>query len=181
MAVTTPLAAAAGDRLVFDVRVGNECGGERSVSLLYGSVGRSSHVELLGASAQRPRRPRAPTTTTTLPPTCLDAATGLAAVRCRLEAMDTIIRATSPASLGGVRFAGAALASRGPRAHLRPRRRADRGDAAPAPQGRRQLVRFAAQLARGRGNGRVAPEPGDALGSLAQGATSGLETLLGGS
>jgi hypothetical protein len=180
MAIATPLAAAPGDRLVFDVRVGNDCGGERSVFLLYASVGRASHLELLPVGVTTTTT-TSTTTTTTLPPTCLDVATGLAGVRCRLEAMDGIIRATSPASLGGARFA-ARLSGRVDRA-LTFVRGAELIEATPRRlrKGRRQLVRFTTQLGRGRGDGRVAPDPGDTLGSLAQGATSGLESLLGGS
>lgn len=183
----TPSAALdvpAGDRLVFDVSVRNECGGDRTVSILYDSLGRPSRVELLmpGASTTTTTTVTSTTTTSTstLPPTCLETATGLAAVRCRLEAMDAIVRGTSPASLGGAAFAGR-LARRIDRT-LTFVRAAELVDATPRriSRARRQLARVTAQLARGRSTGRVAPEVGDPLGSLAQGATAGLASFTAG-
>lgn len=179
MAVANPLAAAAGDRLVFDVRVANECGGERSVYLLYDSAGRPSHIELVVVGATTTTTTSS-TTTTTLAPTCLQSATGLEAVRCRLETMDSILRTTSPASLGGTNF------------KARLGRRVDRalgfvrGAELIGPtksrlrRGRKELKRFSAQLHRGRGDGRVATDPGAMLGALAHEAASGLQSLLGG-
>ena len=179
MAVSAGLVVPAGDRLVFDVRVANECGGERNVSALYDSIGRASRLELVVPGVTTTTTTTS-TTTTTLPVTCLDTATGIAAVRCRLEAMDAIIRGSSPASLGGPVFAGR-LARRIDRA-LTFVRAAELVEATPRRlrKARRQLLRFGAQLARGRSTGRVAPEVGDPLGSLAQGATAGLQTLATG-
>jgi hypothetical protein len=177
MTVSDGLVVPSGDRLVFDVRVANECGGERNVSVLYDSLGRASRLELVVSGATTTTTTTT-TSTTTLPATCLDTATGIAAVRCRLEAMDVIVRGSSPASLGGAVFAGR-LARRIDRA-LTFVRAAELVEATPRRlrKARRQLVRFGAQLARGRSTGRVAPEVGDPLGSLAQGATSGLSALV---
>ena len=179
MAISDGLVVPAGDRLVFDVRVGNECGGERNVSVLYDSFGRASRLELVVAGATTTTTTTT-STTTTLPATCLDTATGIAAVRCRLEAMDAIVRGSSPASLGGPVVAGR-LSRRIDRA-LPFVRAAELVEATPRRlrKARRQLVRFTTQLARGRSTGRVAPEVGDPLGSLAQGATAGLQALVGG-
>jgi hypothetical protein len=179
MAIADGLVVPSGDRLVFDVRVANECGGERNVSVLYDSLGRPSRLELV-VSGVTTTTTTSTSSTTTLPATCLDTATGIAAVRCRLEAMDTIVRGTSPASLGGVVFAGR-LARKIDRA-LTFVRAAELVEATPRRlrKARRQLVRFAVQLGRGRSTGRVAPEVGDPLGSLAQGATAGLQILVGG-
>jgi len=186
MLLSDALVAGTGDRLVFDVRVANHCGGARSVSILYDSVGRASAVELYAPGATTSITTTTvvdgttSTTTSTLPPTCLETAVGLAAVRCRLEAMDAIIRASSPASLGGPRFAGR-LSRRVSRA-LTFVRAAELVEATPRRirKGRRQIARFGAQLARGRGDGRVAPAVGDPLGSLAQGAMAGLDSILAG-
>jgi hypothetical protein len=163
MAVSDGLVVPAGDRLVFDVRVANECGGERNVSVLYDSLGRASRLELVVPGVTTTTTTSS-TTTTTLPVTCLDTATGIAAVRCRLEAMDAIVRGTSPASLGGPAFAGR-LARRIDRALTFVRRRARRGDAATASQGAApaRAVRRAARArpldgsgrARGRGSARL--------------------------
>ena len=173
MAIADPLVAATGDRLVFHVRVANDCGGERNVSLMFDSFGRASRLELLVPGVTTTTT----STTTTLPVTCLDNAAGLAAVRCRLEAMDTILRHTSPALLGGVHFTD------------RLSRRVDRAltfvrasELQPTPRrlrkGRHQLSRFSSQLSRGRADGRVAPEVGDTLGALAEGATTSLEAFI---
>ena len=179
MALADQLVAAAGDRLVFQVRVANLCGGDRNVSVLYDSVGRASRVEMIVSGATTTTT-TSTTTTTTVPPTCLDTATGIAGVRCRLEAMDAVVRGASPASLGGTRFAGR-LSRRIDRA-LTFVRAAELVEATPRRlrKVRRQVGRFLAQLARGRGNGRVAPEVGDPLATLAQGASSGLDALLAG-
>ncbi len=183
----TPSAAVdvpAGDRLVFDVSVRNECGGDRTVSILYDSLGRPSRVELLmpGETTTTTTTVSSTTTssTTTLPPTCLETATGLAAVRCRLEAMDGIVRGTSPASLGGAGFAGR-LERRIDRT-LTFVRAAELVDATPRRlrKARHQLARVTAQLARGRATGRMAPEVGDPLGSLAQDATTRLASFVAG-
>jgi len=177
MAVAKQTLASAGERIVFQVRVGNECGGERSVAVLYGSVGRASRVELLLPGVTT-TTVTTTTTTTTLPATCLETATGLAGVRCRLETMDAILRATSPADLGGARFRN------------RLGRRVERALAfvrsaelvAPTPRrlkrARRQLARLTRLLDKGRADGRVASEVGATLVSLAEGATSGLDGLL---
>lgn len=179
LAVTDPLLASVGDRLVFEVRVGNQCGGERNVSILYGSVGRASRVEVLPSGVTTTSTTTS-TTTTTLPPSCLGTTTGLPAVRCRLEAMDAIVRSTSPASLGGARF------------RRRLERRIDRGLTyvraaeliAPSrrrlARARRQLVRFARLIARGEGDGRVATEPGAVLDALAREGTTELDAMLAG-
>jgi len=69
--------------LVFDVRVQNQCGGERRVSILYDSIGRASAVELYAPGATTSTTVTTTTTvagntttTATLPPTCLETATG---------------------------------------------------------------------------------------------------------
>jgi hypothetical protein len=180
MSVSTAMVAAQGDRLVFDVRVSNECGGERNVAVLYDSVGRASRVELVPEGVTTTTTSTT-STTTTLPATCLDTATGIAGVRCRLEAMDAILRGASPAALGGPRFANR-LSHRVDRA-LTFVRAAELVEATPRRlrKGRRQITRFLAQLARGRSTGRVAPELGEPLVSLAQGAGGGLDALLVGS
>ena len=171
LVIDDPLVAATGDRIVFHVRVANDCGGERNVSILYDSYGRASSVELVVPGVTTT------TTSTTLPATCLDSATGLAAVRCRLEAMDAIVRHTSPAMLGGVRFA-ARLSRRVDRALTFVRA----AELQPTPRrlfkSRRQLGRFATLLAHGRSDGRVAAEVGDPLGTLAEGATANLEAFI---
>ena len=179
MALADTLVAASGDRLVFQVRVRNECGGERNVSVLYDSVGRASRVELVMVGATTTTTSTT-TTTTTIPQTCLDTATGIAGVRCRLEAVDVIIRGTSPASLGGPRFA--ARLSRKIERALTFVRAAELVEATPRRlrKARRQVARFLTQVARGRGNGRVAPDVGDSLSGLAQGAASGLDALVAG-
>jgi hypothetical protein len=180
MGLSAPLVAGPGDRLAFYVTVGNECGGERSVAILYDSVSRASRVELVlpGPSTTTTSTTTPSSTTTTLPPSCLDTATGLAGVRCRLETMDGIVRAASPASLGGPRFLGR-LGRRIDRA-LTFVRAAELVDATPRRlrKGRGQVMRFVGQLARGRATGRVAPEVGDPLASLAEGAAGGLSALL---
>jgi hypothetical protein len=184
MTPSAALVVPAGDRLVFDVSVRNECGGDRTVSILYDSPGRPSRVELMmpGASTTTTTTVTSPTstTTTTLPPTCLETATGLAAVSCRLEAMDALARGTSPASLGGAAFAGR-LERRIDRA-LTFVRAAELVEATPRRlrKARRQLAHVTAQLARGRSTGRVAPEVGDPLGSLAQDATTRLASFVAG-
>jgi hypothetical protein len=186
MLLSDPLVAATGDRLIFDVRVSNQCGGERRVVLLYDSVGRASAVELYApgettsTTTTTTGADPTSTTTSTLPPTCLETATGLAAVRCRLETMDGILRASSPASLGGPRFARR-LTRRVEKA-LRFVRAAELIDATPRRlrKGRKQIVRFLALLARGQGDGRVAREVGDPLGALANGAVSRLDTIVAG-
>jgi hypothetical protein len=181
MLLTTDLVATAGERLVFDVRVQNQCGGERRVSILYDSVGRASAVELYAPGATTSTTVTTTTTvagntttTATLPPTCLETATGLAGVRCRLEAMDTLIRQASPASLGGPRFVGR-LSRRVSRA-LTFVRAAELVQETPGRirKARKQVTRFSKQLGRGRSTGRVDPTVGDPLGSLAQGALTGL-------
>jgi hypothetical protein len=185
MAIGDSLLASAGDRIVLQVRVANECGGERNVSLMYDSAGRPSRIELVVTAATTSTTTgvsptTATTTTTTLPLTCLDMATGLAGVRCRLEAIDTIIRTSSPASLGGRRFVGR-LARRVERA-LALVRASELIEATPRRlrRGRRQVMRFSAQLARGRSDGRVAVEVGGPLYALSSGAVAGLSALLGG-
>ena len=184
MPLVDPLVAAAGDRVIFEVRVANQCGGERRLVLLYDSVGRASAVELYAPGATTSTTTTTlvgettSTSTTTLPPTCLETATGLALVRCRLETMDGIIRGSSPAMLGGPRFKRR-LERRIDRA-LTSVRAAELIEATPrrVRKGRRQVVRFLAQLSRGQGNGRVAREVGDPLAVLAQGAMSGLDAIL---
>jgi hypothetical protein len=182
MLLADALVAAAGDRLVFDVRVANDCGGERTVALLYDSVARASALELYAPGATTSTTTttvvETTTTTTTLPPTCLETATGLAAVRCRLEVMDGILRTSSPASLGGPRFLRR-LSRRVERA-LFFVRAAELVDPTPRRirKGRRHLGRFLTQLARGLGDGRVAREVGEPLASLAAAATSGLDASL---
>jgi hypothetical protein len=182
MALASETLAATGDRLAFEIRVDNECSGGRSVSLLYDSVGRASRVEILKPGETTTTTTTTTTstssTTTTLPPTCFDTSTGLALVRCRLEAMDALIRGTSPADLGGARF----------RARLE--RRVDRALAlvraaqlvSPTPRrlkrARKQLARFEHLVAKGRTDGRVETTVGDSLDSLATGATTDLTTLL---
>jgi hypothetical protein len=180
MPLATTLLASPGERLVLEVRVANLCGGERRVSLLYDSVGRASAVELYVPGATTSTTVTTTTvagettTTVTLPPTCLETATGLAGVRCRLEAMDTLIRQSSPASLGGARFV-ARLSHRVSRA-LTFVRAAELVQNTPGRirKARRQVARFTRQLARGRSNGRVDPQVGDPLGALAKGAMTGL-------
>jgi hypothetical protein len=92
--------------------------------------------------------------------------------------MDGIVRGTSPASLGGAAFAG--RLERHIDRTLTLVRAAELVDATPRRirQARRQLARVTTQLARGRATGRVAPEVGDPLGSLAQGATSELASFV---
>jgi hypothetical protein len=182
MPVTTSLVASTGERLAFDVRVQNLCGGERRVSILYDSVGRASAVELYAPGATTTSTTvtttttaaGATTTTATLPPTCRETATGLAAVRCRLEAMDALIRQSSPASLGGQRFV-TRLSRRVARA-LTFVRAAELIEATPGRirKARKQVSKFSTQLGRGRSNGRVDRQIGDPLAALAQGAKSGL-------
>jgi hypothetical protein len=183
LAVSDATLAAPGDRIVLQVRVTNECGGERNVSVMYDSVGRPSRVELLvnGATTTTTTTTTldaTTSTTTTLPPSCLVTATELAAVRCRLEAMDGILRGTSPADLGGARFRDRlerrverALALARAAELLAPTKRR-------LKRARKQLARFAQLVDKGRGDGRVATEVGGTLSSLAQGATSGLDALL---
>ena len=181
MPLTTSLVASTGERLSFDVRVQNLCGGERRASILYDSVGRASAVELYAPGATTSTTVTttttaagATTTTATLPPTCLETATGLAAVRCRLEAMDTLIRQSSPASLGGQRFV-TRLSRRVARA-LTFVRAAELIQPTPGRirKARKQVSKFSTQLGRGRSVGRVDPQVGDPLAALAQGAKSGL-------
>ena len=181
MPLTTSLIASDGERLAFDVRVKNLCGGDRRASILYDSVGRASAVEFYAPGATTSTtvtttttEAGATTTTATLPPTCLETATGLAAVRCRLEAIDTLIRQSSPASLGGQRFL-TRLSRRVARA-LTFVRAAELIQPTPGRirKARKQVVRFSKQLGRGRSNGRVDQQVGDPLAALAQGAMTGL-------
>ncbi len=176
MPVADQLVAAQGDRIIFRVLVANECGGERNVSILLDSISRPSAIALgaLGATTTTTTNP----STTTLPALCVGNADGLAGVRCRLEAMDTIIRQTPPALLGGTRLAGR-LSRRVGRA-LKFVRAAELIEATPRRlrKGRRQLTRFVELLSRGRGDGRVATEVGDPLGSLSQGATANLDAVI---
>jgi hypothetical protein len=182
MAVTDSLLAAAGDRIVLQIRVANECGGERNVSVMYDSAGRASRIELVVAAATTTTTTTIATpstvTTTTLPATCLDVATGLAAVRCRLEMMDALVRSTSPAKLGGPRFVRR-LARRLERA-LTLVRASELIEATPRRlrRTRRHMMRFAAQLDRGQADGRVAPEVGASLDVLSSSAIAGLSSLL---
>lgn len=175
----TPLAPS--DRLIFQVRVKNECGGERTVSLLYDSSARPSRVELaIPGTTTTTTSTTTTSTTTTLPASCIETATGLAGVRCRLEAMDDIIRTQSPAALGGVKFRNK-LGRKVVRA-LKFVRAAELIEPTPKrlKKARRQLAKFTKQLERGLGKDRVDPVVGADLGSLAAGSTSGLDALLAG-
>jgi hypothetical protein len=92
--------------------------------------------------------------------------------------MDGILRATSPASLGGPRFLR--RLSRRVQKSLRFVRAAE--VIGPTPRrlrkGRRHVGRFVVLLGRGQADGRVAREVGDPLLSLANGAASGLDAAL---
>jgi hypothetical protein len=169
------------DRLIFQIRVKNECGGERTVSLLYDSSARPSRVELaLPGTTTTTTSTTTTSTTTTLPPSCIDTGTGLAGVRCRLEAMDDLIRATSPAALGGVKFERK-LSRKVVRA-LKFVRAAELIEPTPKrlKRAHRQLDKFTKQLQRGLGKDRVDTVIGGSLSSLAAGSTAGLDALLAG-
>jgi len=106
VALTTnadPLAAT-GDRLVLQLRVLNSCGSARTVSLLYDSPGRDSRIDLTPPTTTTTTLAGAPTTTTTLPHSCLDTASGLDAVQCRLDLIDGILRNAVPPSQRAARF-----------------------------------------------------------------------------
>lgn len=97
----TGLVASAGQRIGLEVAVGNECEEPRTVSLLYDALDTPSRIVL---------SPFVPvvTTTTTLPPpppaTCEDEpARSLERLVCRLEALETVLRAQTTAALGGLK------------------------------------------------------------------------------
>jgi hypothetical protein len=99
----SPLAAT-GDRLVLQLRVTNSCGSARTVSLLYDSPGRDSRIDVTPPSSTTTTLAGATTTTTTPPRSCLDTASGLEAVQCRLELIDGILRGSVPPSQRAARF-----------------------------------------------------------------------------
>jgi hypothetical protein len=100
---SSPLVAT-GDRLVLQLRVTNGCGSARTVSLLYDSPGRDSRVDITPPTTTTTTLGTGPMTTTTLPRSCLDTASGLDAVQCRLELIDGILRNAVPSTQRAARF-----------------------------------------------------------------------------
>ena len=99
----SPLAATS-ERFVLQLRVTNSCGSARTVSLLYDSPGRDGRIDITPPTTTTTTLGTAPTTTTTVPWSCLDSASGLGAVQCRLELIDGILRNAVPASQRAARF-----------------------------------------------------------------------------
>jgi hypothetical protein len=108
-----------------------------------------------------------------------EAASGLAAVACRLEKLEVLMRAAAPERFGGLltanrlgwrvatarRLVGMAQ-GRPPRRAMRPLRRAER-----------QLTLFASTIVRGERRGRIEPPDGDPPLTLARDAAAGAKAI----
>jgi hypothetical protein len=111
-----------------------------------------------------------PTTSTTLPLGCIDTTTGIDAVRCRLDLLSEALADASPQDLGGANLVRA-LANNISRAvkytsePTSPKR---------LKKAATQLKKFAAKLGRAISKGKVDPDLGTELSSLATEARSQL-------
>jgi hypothetical protein len=111
-----------------------------------------------------------PTTSTTLPLGCIDTTTGIDAVRCRLDLLSGALADASPQDLGGANLVRA-LANNISRAV---KYTSEPTSTKRLKKAATQLEKFAAKLGRAISKGKVDPDLGTELSSLATEARSQL-------